>query len=291
MSEQENNLDLNIDDAALENEGDTLQNEGDAIENEGNTPIDDGLEISLGEENEDDKEEKELDGKAPDWVRNLRKTTKEQQKRIKELEQEVAKRNTPQSQDDELLPPKPNMHDDGIDYDQDAYDEAMIAWLDKKKAIESRKKEAEKAQETIQREWDEQVQNYEKRKADLKSKVKDFDDADDVYKSTLSVVQQAIVVKGAANPEHIAYALGKNPSKAKELAAITDPIRFAFAIANLEKVITVKKREAPKPETSVKSGAASSSAVESQLERLREQAIKTGDMSPLLAFKRKNGIK
>lgn len=253
---------------------------------------DDDLDIiSIGEEeNETDKEEKEAEAKAPEWVRNLRKTTREQQKRIKELEQEVAKRNQTQNQEfDEQLPPKPNMADDGIDYDQDKYDEAMEQWRSKKQAIENRKKEAQQAQEQAQQEWQAQVQGYEEKKKQLK--VKDFDEAEDNVKNTLNVVQQAIIIKGAANPEQVIYALGKNPSKAKELANINDPIKFAFAVANLERGIVVKKREVPKPETTVKSSAASSTAVEYQLDRLREEARKTGDMSKLLDFKRKNGIK
>lgn len=253
---------------------------------------DDDLDIiSIGEEeNETDKEEKEAEAKAPEWVRNLRKTTREQQKRIKELEQEVAKRNQVQSQEiDEQLPQKPNISDDGIDYDQDKYDEAMEQWRNKKQAIENCKKEAQQAQEQAQQEWQAQVQGYEEKKKQLK--VKDFDIAEDNVKNTLNVVQQAIIIKGAANPEQVIYALGKNPSRAKELASINDPIKFAFAVANLERGIVVRKREAPKPESTVKSGTASSSGVMNELERLRADAAKTGDMSKVIAFKRKHGVK
>ena len=220
--------------------------------------VDDDLDIiSIGdEENETDKEEKEAEAKAPEWVKNLRRETKEKARRIKELEQELAKRNTPQVQDDEVLPPKPSLDDDGIDYDQEKYDEAMEQWRNKKQAIENRKKEAQQAQEQAQQEWQAQVQGYEEKKKQLK--VKDFDIAEDNVKNTLNVVQQAIIIKGASNPEQVIYALGKNPSKAKELANINDPIKFAFAVANLERGIVVKKREAPKPESTVKGSATTS---------------------------------
>ena len=45
------------------------------------------------------------------------------------------------------------------------------------------------------------------------------------------------------------YALGKNPKKAKELGEITDPVKFAFAVAKLETQLTVTSRkQVPPPE-------------------------------------------
>jgi hypothetical protein len=119
--------------------------------------------------------------------------------------------------------------------------------------------------------------------------VRDFDDAESTVLSTLSVTQQGIIVQGADNSALVVYALGKNPAKAKELAGITDAVKFAFAIAKLETQLKVqaKSKSAPPPEGKVRSGSAPiSGSVDSNLERLRAEAEKTGDMSKVAAYKR-----
>jgi hypothetical protein len=85
----------------------------------------------------------------------------------------------------------------------------------------------------------------------------------------------------------VIYALGRNPKKAKELAEIKDPVKFAFAVAKLEKDMKVTNRkQAPAPERVVTGTGRSSGAVDSQLERLREEAARTGNMTKVIAYKR-----
>ena len=84
----------------------------------------------------------------------------------------------------------------------------------------------------------------------------------------------------------VIYALGKNVKKAQALAAIEDPIEFAFAISDLEKDLKVTKRKtAPAPEKTVRGNAAVSGTVNSQLERLRAEAEKTGNYTKVAAYK------
>ena len=84
------------------------------------------------------------------------------------------------------------------------------------------------------------------------------------------------------------YALGKNPKKAKELAAIADPVKFAFAVAKLEAQLKVTNRKPspPPPERVISGTGRVSGAVDSTLERLREEAARTGDMSKVVAYRR-----
>ena len=83
------------------------------------------------------------------------------------------------------------------------------------------------------------------------------------------------------------YALGKNPTKAKELSAINDPVKFAFAVAKLETQLKVTNRKAaPPPESTVRGTGRVSGAVDSTLERLRADAEKTGDYSKVMQYKR-----
>jgi hypothetical protein len=59
------------------------------------------------------------------------------------------------------------------------------------------------------------------------------------------------MLQGADNPALVVYALGKNPKKAKELSEIKDPVKFAFAVAKLEKELKVtNRRAAPHPSAS-----------------------------------------
>ena len=102
------------------------------------------------------------------------------------------------------------------------------------------------------------------------------------------------MLQGADNPALVIYALGKNPKKAKELAAITDPVKFAFAVAKLESQLKVTNRKAPPPpEKTMRGTGPGSGAVDSTLERLREEAARTGDMTKVIRYKaeqrRKNG--
>jgi len=50
----------------------------------------------------------------------------------------------------------------------------------------------------------------------------------------LDPVQQDIILQAAQNPALAVYALGKSKDKAKELASIKDPVKFAFALGKLE---------------------------------------------------------
>jgi hypothetical protein len=110
---------------------------------------------------------------------------------------------------------------------------------------------------------------------------------------TLNVTQQGVVLQGATNPALVVYALGKNPKRAKELAAITDPVRFAFAVAQLEMQLKVTPRtKPPAPERSLPAGTAPvSGGSDTTLERLREEASRTGDMTKVVAYKRQLAAK
>jgi len=117
--------------------------------------------------------------------------------------------------------------------------------------------------------------------------VRDYDEAEHTVMETLNVTQQGVVLQGAENPALVVYALGKNIKRAKELAAITDPVRFAFAVAKLEAQLKVTPRtKPPAPEKPMPSGTAPvSGATDSTLERLREEAARTGDFSKVVKYK------
>jgi hypothetical protein len=234
--------------------------------------------ISIGEEAPPPQEEV----RAPEWVRELRKANREKDKRIRELE---AKLNTsPTENKPVVLGPKPTL--EACDYDEEAFERELAGWYERKREADTAEAEAVKAQEAEAAAWQQKLEDYEKAKASLR--VRDYDDAEANALETFNVTQQGIVLQGADNPALLVYAVGKNPAKAKELASITDPVKFAFAVAKLETQLKVTNRKAAaSPERTIHSGGGRlSGAIDSTLERLRAEAEKTGDYTKVLRYKR-----
>lgn len=250
---------------------------------EGDEDDDDSVVVTIGDEKPpvEDEEEKA----APKWVKDLRKQTKEQAKRIRELEQEREATKVVASPKVPELGPKPTLEDS--DWDADDFEQKLTAWHDRKRQVEQEKQKLVEQEEAQKQEWQGRLTTYAKAKEGLK--VRDFDDAEGTVLSTLSVTQQGIIVQGADNSALVVYALGKNPAKAKELAGITDAVKFAFAIAKLETQLKVqaKSKSAPAPEGKIRGGgAAISGSVDYNLERLRAEAEKTGDYSKVTQYRK-----
>lgn len=220
---------------------------------------------------------------APDWVRDLRKANREKDRRIRELEQRIA--GGQQAQAPATLPPRPKMSDDGIDFDEDKFDAALDRWTAQKAEYDAHHRRQQEAQQAQQAAWQNRLQTYQRDKGALK--VADFEDAEAVVEDTFSVVQRAVMTKGCEKPAHMVYALGKNPQKAKELAAITDPVDFAFAVAKLETQLKVTDRKAPPvPERVVRGAAPGAGIADAKLQELHERAQRTGDYTAYYAAKR-----
>lgn len=216
---------------------------------------------------------------APQWVKDVRKQNRELKQKLKELESKQTRETT--EQEIVTLPKKPTMED--FDYDADDYEKALEEWHDKKRVYESKEQEKARQAEAAQKAWQSTVENYGKSKQSLK--VRDYDIAEELVTDNLTIEQQAVILQGAENPAAVVYAIGKNKSHLEELSKIKDPVKFAFAIAKMEGKLKVERRSAPEPEKKVQ-GSASASTVDNTLEKLREEATKTGDMSKLMAYKR-----
>lgn len=232
--------------------------------------------VSIGEETPPPEEQT----RAPEWVRELRKSHRELQRRNRELEEKVK---TVAVEQKPQVGKKPTLED--LDYDADRYEAALQSWYEQKRRADEAEAKAREAVAAQERAWQAKLDAYGKAKAELK--VRDFEDAEAFAQETFSVTQQGVMLQGAENPALVIYALGKNPAKAKELSSITDPVKFAFAVAKLEAQLKVTPRKAPPPpERAVRGTAPVSGTVDSTLERLREEAARTGDMSKVMAYRR-----
>lgn len=231
--------------------------------------------VSIGDDSPAEPEPEQ----APEWVRDLRRQHRELQRKVREYEAR-----------DQALPPaakalgpKPKLEDH--DYDTDRYESALEAWYKQREEHAQAEAKQRSAAEEAERAWKAKLDGYGKAKADLK--VRDFEEAEAAVLESLNVTQQGVILQGAENPALVVYALGKNPKRAKELAAISDPVRFAFAVAKLEAQLKITPRsKPPAPERTVPVGTAPvSGASDSHLERLREEAARTGDMTKVIRYR------
>lgn len=231
-----------------------------------------------GESPPPEEEEKQ----APEWVRNLRKSYRELQREKRELEEKL-KTVLPAAETNPVDPGrKPTL--EGCDYDSDKFENELAGWFERKRQADEAVAKQRAKQQSEQESWQKKLEGYNQSKTGLK--VSDFQEAEETVLESLSVTQQGIILQGAQNPAVMVYALGKNPKKAKELAEITDPVKFAFAVAKLETQLSVSTRKTlPPPEKRITSnGSLDSSNV--QLDRLREEAARTGDFTKVIAYKK-----
>ena len=240
----------------------------------------DGVVVQIAGEPPAPEDDEEV--RAPEWVRDLRKNYREEKRRAKDLEQKLARFET-QAPGAATLGPKPTL--EKADYDTDRYEKELANWYDKKRQHDDREVSVRSEQQAVQKEWERKLEGYQSAKAGLK--VRDFEFAEDVVQDNLSVMQQGMIVQGADNAALVVYALGKNPKKAKELASITDPVKFAFAVAKLETQLKISNRKAQvSPERKISGTGRPSGAVDSTLDRLRADAEKTGDYSRVFQYKK-----
>ena len=244
----------------------------------GKTETSEEIDVSIG----DSPTQKEDAEKAPEWVREVRKTNRELHRKNRELEEKLkaisATENNPVDPG-----PKPTL--EGADYDTEKYEAKLAEWFDRKRKAAEIQSKAEEEQKAQQAEWHKKLENYAKSKTELK--VQDYEDAEASVQEVLNTTQQGILLQGSDNSALLVYALGKNPKKAKELAEIKDPVRFAFAVAKLETQLKVTKKTAPPPEKTPPSGGARSTGGSDEvLENLRAKAERTGDYTQILAYKR-----
>jgi hypothetical protein len=259
--------------------GDEQNSDADQLDQDsGNDQTEDDVDeviVSIGEEAPPPEEQ----AHAPGWVKELRKANREKEKRIRELE---AKLTQTTEKKPVILGPKPKLEDH--DYDADRFEAALADWFDRKRVADVESQKVQQAEQAQKQAWQEKLDGYGKAKAELR--VRDFEDAEAVAQELFNITQQGVVLQGADNPALVIYALGKNPKKAAELAKIEDPVKFAFAVAKLEKELKVTNRKAaPAPERMISSTGRVSGAVDSTLERLREEAARTGNMTKVIQYK------
>lgn len=268
-------LDAVDEDEELEGEQPEGTEDDSAEEGEG-----DEVSITLGE----DPPPSDEDEGSREWVRELRKTQKELRRENAELKQKL--QTAPTAEQVVEVGPKPTL--ESSEYDEDKFAEALKTWLAKQREVEDKAEAKTRAANAAQAEFQATVAKFEKAKTALR--VSDFDDAEAWFKTAFSPTQQGLLLDTTLSGEsatQLVYALFKNPKEAQPLAALIDkPVKFVAAVARLESKLKVTPRNAaPLPERTVR-GNAPISGKDTQLERLRAEADKSGDRSKVASYMR-----
>lgn len=244
---------------------------------------DDILDVHIGEkpENEDRQDDPFHGKEAPAWVKDLRKTNRELARQNRELQSQL-KKNTPTESKPVALPPKPTL--EALDYDSEKYEKELENWYELRRAYEAEKAKKQQSQLEQENAWKARLEAYNIQRTNIKAQ--DFDDAEHFAIENFTTEQQGIIIHGADNSALLVYALGKNQDKAKEIAKIKDPVKFAFAVAKIEKDLKVTKRQpSSSPEKPLKTHGKVSNTPDATLDRLRSEAEKTGNYSKVIAYK------
>lgn len=241
--------------------------------------------VTIGDTQPQD-DDRDADGRpAPQWLRDLRQERKGLIKSNREQAEEIRRlKAAPAAQPAAVVVgDEPTL--EGCNYDAAKFKTDWLAWQGRKTQAESQAAEARRAQEEQAAEWTKKLDGYKQQKAALK--VSDIESCEIEVRGAMSILQQSVLIGAADNPALIVAALGKNPGKLKELAAIQDPVKFAAQIGKLETQLKVIPRKTPAtaPERTVRGGGSTATAVDNTLDRLRAEAAKTGDLSKVVAYK------
>lgn len=283
--------DQNQDDLDTSGEGDGGdQVEGEGADTEGGETDEGETVITLGGEEVPAEEAEEAEAAAaPAWVRDVRKTNKELVRKMREQEAEIAKLKgagaTGAAPAQIVVGDEPTF--EGCAYDPDKFKAELTAWNKRKTDADAQEAARAATRTNEEKAFKTRIDLVEGAAAKLK--VRDPEGALLAFDGTFSVLQRGIIMgapEDATTSAALRFALGSNPVRAKALAAITDPIRFAMKLADEIKEMKVTARKpAPVPERRVSGNVAGAAAVDNTLNRLREEAAKTGNHSKVIAYK------
>lgn len=223
----------------------------------------------------------ELEGEEPGedvpLVKKLRQEIRERDRRLAERttqEQEI------------VVGDKPTL--ESCEYDEDRFDRERDAWDARRLAAARLQDQRQTAEQQRAAEYRDLEISYRASAAKLPVKQEDFDAADQAVRAALPEAVQIAIAKYIPEPAKVVMALGKYPARLDAIAAEPDPVRQLFMIRDLQGAIKVRTHRAtPEPETgSILRGSASISAgADKQLQKLEQEASRTGDRSKIIAYK------
>ena len=254
------------------------QDESEQTEGQEEETTEEGLTATIGE-----PEEEEEEHKAPGWIKELRKENREKAKKLKEMEAELQKLRGGQSAPEPLK--KPKLED--FDYDSEEFEKAMDKFYAVKAEQDKLDAVRKQAEDEQQKEWQARQDTYKEAKARFDAE--EMQEAEEEVVSTLSPARQAMLLDVVDDPAAMVIALAKNPEALRKLATIKSDGRaikeMVLMEANMK--ITPKGNKPPPPERTISGSGKTAGSVRTSLEKLKEEAERTGDYSKYYAEKRK----
>jgi hypothetical protein len=252
-------------------DGEEDASEGDDDSEEGDEEESDAINVVIGEPEDEDE--------TP-VIRTLRKKMRDAERKAKELEKKLEGQASEKKAAE--LGPEPEIQD--FDYDDKRFKDAILEWNDRKRAIEAEKEAQRKEAEAFEAEWQEKHAAYKARSKDIG--IPDFEDTVEAQiNDTLSGTQRSILIDVCRNPELVMLALSQNEALATKLAGEKNFVRFSAEVARLESKMKVTgMKPTTKPEKRP-AGTRVAKSGNSQLEKLREAARKTGDFTEVNRYK------
>jgi hypothetical protein len=257
-----------------ETEDETTEGENKAAPDD----LDEELIVTIGEETPPPEEIDEK--RAPEWVRNLRTKAREQERELRELRK---LRDGVEQQKQTQLGPKPTL--EACDYDADLFERRLDAWKERKAVTDRQAAEVRETEAKRQEYFNGKFEAYSTRKAEVIGKIKDFADVEETVLHALDDTQRGVVLAHAKDPALLLYAIGKDEKRLAELAKLSDPVEFIFAVARMEtQMRTQSRKPSSAPEKSVK-GSASTVGSDKRLDQLYDEAARTGDLTKVRQYK------
>lgn len=249
-----------------------------------------GAEPSPDSEPSEEDDDAPIDGQAPaDWVKQLRKDAREGKKALREAreraeraEAEALALKQPAAPVAVTVGPKPTL--EVCEFDAEKYETAYSEWMERKRQADDATARANEEQRKEQEIGAARVTRYQQEAGKLA--FKDFSASEAEVLKTLSVAQQSCVLR-LAKPALFIYAIGKNPTVLAELAAKKDLVDFAVHAAYIEKDINVKTVPKVKAESRLPGGSGALATGGSALEKARDTAAKTGNVTEAAKIRRK----
>ena len=133
-----------------------------AIETDEVVPVEEVEEVVISLDGDEPEKEKEA-AEAPQWVKDLRRTSREQARKIKEYEQRLSERVVVES-----IGEKPTL--EKFDFDEPRYEAALAKWFDVKRSADARAQQDRDAAAKQAGDYQEKLNNYESKKRSCESK-------------------------------------------------------------------------------------------------------------------------
>ncbi|KLQ32519.1 hypothetical protein ABR33_05855 [Enterobacter bugandensis] len=250
---------------------------GDQDDDEGEEFTFDGQPLNDPNAGEDGENDSKL-------VKQLRAQLREQSRQLKQSTQAQQK---PATTIDNL-PPKPQLGDDGIDWDESKLAEAMDKWYEQKAEAEAHQKTQQAKAEQFQTRLQERGEVYKQERATAIKRIAGYEQAEELVAGLPEPLQAALLLN-SQKPTLTVMALARNEKLRQEIedAYNNDHIRLGYLIADIDRragtAPKVKKDVNGAPQVRANGGAKNLG----QLEAAKEKARASGNWDPYFELKAK----